>query len=165
MIKPQSSPPGPWSRSMSRNARRSNNVSRPDQVVRPVVGALQFHFFGPKKIKTIKRARGRSSATSARAIFGRKFQGWMTSTGRWGVAIVGGMGTDPKVEVILYYLRERRWLERNGSIIFSQRPQNGCSKRCVRPSRMNRSRSMPAERRRLASATNWTPGIGGLGIA
>jgi hypothetical protein len=33
---------------------------------------------------------------------------------------VGGTGTDPKVEVILHYLRERRWLERNGAIIFSQ---------------------------------------------
>jgi hypothetical protein len=33
-------------------------------------------------------------------------------------AVVGG--TDPKVQVILHYLRERRWLERNGSIIFSQ---------------------------------------------
>jgi hypothetical protein len=35
-------------------------------------------------------------------------------------AVVGGTGTDPKVEVILHYLRERNWLERNGAIIFSQ---------------------------------------------
>jgi superfamily II DNA or RNA helicase len=35
-------------------------------------------------------------------------------------AVVGGTSTDPKVEVILYYLRERNWLERNGAIIFSQ---------------------------------------------
>jgi hypothetical protein len=35
-------------------------------------------------------------------------------------AVVVGTGTDPKVEVILHYLRERNWLERNGAIIFSQ---------------------------------------------
>jgi hypothetical protein len=35
-------------------------------------------------------------------------------------AVVSGTGTDPKVEVILHYLRERNWLERNGAIIFSQ---------------------------------------------
>jgi Helicase conserved C-terminal domain len=35
-------------------------------------------------------------------------------------AVVGGISTDPKVEVILHYLRERRWLECNGAIIFSQ---------------------------------------------
>jgi DNA-binding Lrp family transcriptional regulator len=35
-------------------------------------------------------------------------------------AVVDGTGTDPKVEVILHYLRERNWLERNGAIIFSQ---------------------------------------------
>ena len=35
-------------------------------------------------------------------------------------AVVGGTETDPKVEVILHYLRERNWLERNGAIIFSQ---------------------------------------------
>ena len=35
-------------------------------------------------------------------------------------AVVAGTGTDPKVQVILHYLRERKWLERNGAIIFSQ---------------------------------------------
>ena len=35
-------------------------------------------------------------------------------------AVVGGTGTDPKVQVILHYLLERKWLERNGAIIFSQ---------------------------------------------
>jgi superfamily II DNA or RNA helicase len=35
-------------------------------------------------------------------------------------AVVDGTDTDPKVEVILHYLRERRWLEDNGAIIFSQ---------------------------------------------
>ena len=35
-------------------------------------------------------------------------------------AVVGGTGTDPKVQVILHYLGERNWLERNGAIIFSQ---------------------------------------------
>jgi superfamily II DNA/RNA helicase len=33
---------------------------------------------------------------------------------------VEGSGTDPKVQVILHYLREQNWLERNGAIIFSQ---------------------------------------------
>jgi hypothetical protein len=28
-------------------------------------------------------------------------------------AVVGGSNTDPKVQVILHYLRERQWLERN----------------------------------------------------
>ena len=42
-------------------------------------------------------------------------------------AVVGGTDTDPKVEVILHYLREQNWLERNGAIIFSQyeQPRNG----------------------------------------
>jgi hypothetical protein len=35
-------------------------------------------------------------------------------------AVMGGTGTDPKVEVILHYLGERNWLGRNGAIIFSQ---------------------------------------------
>src|SRR5229473_5551827 len=35
-------------------------------------------------------------------------------------AVVGGTDTDPKVQVILHYLGERSWLERNGAIIFSQ---------------------------------------------
>jgi hypothetical protein len=35
-------------------------------------------------------------------------------------AVVGGTGTDPKVQVILHYLSERRWLEQNGAIVFSQ---------------------------------------------
>ena len=35
-------------------------------------------------------------------------------------AVVGGEGTDPKVQVILHYLHEQNWLERNGAIIFSQ---------------------------------------------
>jgi hypothetical protein len=35
-------------------------------------------------------------------------------------AVVGGTDTDPKVQVILHYLGERDWLERNGAIIFSQ---------------------------------------------
>ena len=35
-------------------------------------------------------------------------------------AVVDGTDVDPKVEVILHYLRERNWLERNGAIIFSQ---------------------------------------------
>ena len=30
-------------------------------------------------------------------------------------SVVGGTGADPKVEVILHYLRERNWLERNGT--------------------------------------------------
>ena len=34
--------------------------------------------------------------------------------------MVGGTGTDPKVQVILHYLAEEKWLERNGAIIFSQ---------------------------------------------
>jgi hypothetical protein len=35
-------------------------------------------------------------------------------------AVVDGTGTDPKVQVILHYLRERKWLDHNGAIIFSQ---------------------------------------------
>jgi superfamily II DNA or RNA helicase len=35
-------------------------------------------------------------------------------------AVVSGADTDPKVQVVLHYLRERRWLEQNGAIIFSQ---------------------------------------------
>jgi superfamily II DNA or RNA helicase len=35
-------------------------------------------------------------------------------------AVVGGDGLDPKVQVLLHYLGERRWLERNGAIVFSQ---------------------------------------------
>jgi hypothetical protein len=34
--------------------------------------------------------------------------------------VVGGTDSDPKVRVILHYLGERNWLERNGAIIFSQ---------------------------------------------
>jgi superfamily II DNA/RNA helicase len=33
---------------------------------------------------------------------------------------VSGTDADPKVQVVLHYLRERRWLEENGAIIFSQ---------------------------------------------
>ena len=35
-------------------------------------------------------------------------------------SVVDGLDTDPKVQVILHYLRERHWLEQNGAIIFSQ---------------------------------------------
>jgi hypothetical protein len=35
-------------------------------------------------------------------------------------AVVEGADVDPKVQVVLHYLRERRWLEENGAIIFSQ---------------------------------------------
>jgi hypothetical protein len=35
-------------------------------------------------------------------------------------AVVSGTDADPKVQVVLHYLRERRWLEENGAIIFSQ---------------------------------------------
>jgi len=35
-------------------------------------------------------------------------------------AVVDGSDTDPKVQVVLHYLREQHWLERNGAIIFSQ---------------------------------------------
>ena len=35
-------------------------------------------------------------------------------------AVVDGTDTDPKVQVILHYLGEQKWLERNGAIIFSQ---------------------------------------------
>jgi hypothetical protein len=35
-------------------------------------------------------------------------------------AVVAGSDIDPKVWVILHYLRERNWLESNGAIIFSQ---------------------------------------------
>jgi superfamily II DNA or RNA helicase len=35
-------------------------------------------------------------------------------------AMVGGGDTDPKVQVVLHYLRNRRWLEDHGAIIFSQ---------------------------------------------
>jgi superfamily II DNA or RNA helicase len=35
-------------------------------------------------------------------------------------AVVAGQGTDPKVQVILHYLRNRNWLKDNGAIIFSQ---------------------------------------------
>jgi hypothetical protein len=34
--------------------------------------------------------------------------------------VVGGTARDPKVEVILHYLRERNWLKGNGAITFSQ---------------------------------------------
>lgn len=33
---------------------------------------------------------------------------------------MAGDGADPKVQVVLHYLRERKWLEENGAIIFSQ---------------------------------------------
>jgi hypothetical protein len=36
------------------------------------------------------------------------------------LAVVDGSDTDPKVLVVLHYLRERNWLEANGAIIFSQ---------------------------------------------
>jgi DNA-binding Lrp family transcriptional regulator len=35
-------------------------------------------------------------------------------------AVVDGTDVDPKVQVILHYLREQNWLERNGAIVFSQ---------------------------------------------
>lgn len=35
-------------------------------------------------------------------------------------AVVNGGNLDPKVKVVLYYLRDRRWLEDHGAIIFSQ---------------------------------------------
>ena len=35
-------------------------------------------------------------------------------------SVVAGDKADPKVAVVLHYLRERGWLERNGAIIFSQ---------------------------------------------
>jgi len=35
-------------------------------------------------------------------------------------AVVSGGDTDPKVQVVLHYLRERGWLDTNGAIIFSQ---------------------------------------------
>jgi hypothetical protein len=35
-------------------------------------------------------------------------------------AVVRGTDTDPKVQVLLHYLAERKWLERNGAIVFSQ---------------------------------------------
>jgi hypothetical protein len=35
-------------------------------------------------------------------------------------AVVSGTDCDPKVQVVLHYLRERRWLQDNGAIIFSQ---------------------------------------------
>ena len=35
-------------------------------------------------------------------------------------AVVDGSDVDPKVQVILHYLREQNWLQRNGAIIFSQ---------------------------------------------
>ncbi len=35
-------------------------------------------------------------------------------------AVVDGSDTDPKVQIVLHYLRERNWLETNGAIIFSQ---------------------------------------------
>jgi hypothetical protein len=35
-------------------------------------------------------------------------------------AVTGGSDVDPKVQVILHYLRGRRWLKENGAIIFSQ---------------------------------------------
>lgn len=35
-------------------------------------------------------------------------------------AVVDGTDVDPKVQVILHYLRQRKWLEQNGAIIFSQ---------------------------------------------
>ena len=35
-------------------------------------------------------------------------------------AVVAGVEADPKVQTILHYLRDRRWLEDNGAIIFSQ---------------------------------------------
>jgi superfamily II DNA or RNA helicase len=35
-------------------------------------------------------------------------------------AVVEGTETDPKVQVLLHYLGERRWLDQNGAIVFSQ---------------------------------------------
>jgi len=35
-------------------------------------------------------------------------------------SVVTGADADPKVQVVLHYLRERNWLEENGAIIFSQ---------------------------------------------
>lgn len=35
-------------------------------------------------------------------------------------AVVNGSDVDPKVQVVLHYLRDRDWLEKNGAIIFSQ---------------------------------------------
>lgn len=35
-------------------------------------------------------------------------------------AVVEGADVDPKVQVVLHYLRDRNWLEENGAIIFSQ---------------------------------------------
>ena len=39
---------------------------------------------------------------------------------RYLTAVVSGSDVDPKVQVVLHYLRDRRWLEENGAIIFSQ---------------------------------------------
>jgi hypothetical protein len=36
------------------------------------------------------------------------------------VAVVDGADIDPKVQVVLHYLRNRGWLDQNGAIIFSQ---------------------------------------------
>jgi hypothetical protein len=35
-------------------------------------------------------------------------------------AVISGTDVDPKVQVVLHYLRERQWIEENGTIIFSQ---------------------------------------------
>jgi hypothetical protein len=35
-------------------------------------------------------------------------------------SVVDGHGIDPKVKVILHYLQDQKWLEKNGAIIFSQ---------------------------------------------
>ncbi len=35
-------------------------------------------------------------------------------------AVVSGQDQDPKVQVVLHYLKERKWLDDNGAIIFSQ---------------------------------------------
>src|SRR5262249_47461883 len=35
-------------------------------------------------------------------------------------SVVAGAQVDPKVQIVLYYLRDHDWLESNGAIIFSQ---------------------------------------------
>ena len=46
--------------------------------------------------------------------------GYLREVERNLAAVIEGADVDPKVQVILHFLRERRWLEHNGAIIFSQ---------------------------------------------
>ena len=73
---------------------------------------------GWSKLDKLTRILSSPIPSGTRVIFSAA--GSMRSTDINLAAVVAGTDNDPKVQVILHYLREQNWLERNGAIIFSQ---------------------------------------------